>query len=1025
MRSAVAAMLLASAALTTGAPPAPQCTAQPADRDDCYPWTTSNLTASKCMARGCCWDPTSASANLAGVPWCFYPTLPTPAASTCSAVTVASRLDCHPEPNAGAASCAARGCCWDASEPQLGGIAACFFPRTTGLAPASSPTKTPLGLTQALHWGDDARQGPYGNDPATVTLDVSMETNTRIRARLSDPADPEAWDVSPLIRAQPAPSSPAPAPEYVFETSAAGAASWGLSVSRPGPGGDVLFNSTPTAAFGGAVFERQYIELSTSLGPNDRVFGLGEHITPLELATASADGAGQTYTLFARDRGTPDHTAHGNTNLYGQHPVMYRVDPTTGRASAVVVLTSNALDVVLRPGAATFRVTGGVLDLYVLTGPTPVDVSRQYAELVGRPGMPPYFALGFHLCRWGYENATYFASIVDGMESHDLPTDAFWHDIDLYEAHRDFTMDPTRFPASQMGPLIERITSGGAHYGGIVDPAIQCDVKPGQYKPLDSGTAADVWIRNANDDGYATKGVWPGPTWFPDFFKPQTQAWWTEQHRDFRAVTNWSFLWYDMNEPATISEDASCAVTADQRAAIARSPAPRAPADALADAAVSAASGAPTTGPGFDPEWPPYLPGRFGGLASLSTKTLPTDSILANGPMYNTHSLYGWSESRAGTAAIEAVLGERPLLISRSTFPSHSTTGAGHWLGDNTATWHDLRMNVAGVLQFASLFQIPLVGADTCGFNGDTNAELCTRWMALSAMLAPFFRNHNSIGLPEQAPFVFGEPYTTAIRTHMQERMRLLPMWGTAFYHAHATGTPVVRPLWFDHPLASAAGADLSALDTQALVGPGLLSAPVVEQGASSRAVFLPPADTWFDWWTGSNASASLGVAPFTGSNATVRCNLTDRSPLFVPGGLIVPAQGVARNSTFARRTPFDLTVALAGSSRSAAGDLFWDDGKGIDTVGRGLYALVNFTASAAPGSGSVTASPVVRGIASAPGYGTIRVLGAPGLSASVTATVGGRSAPASFDAATGVLTIDATKASASALKPLAVAWTA
>ena len=51
--------------------------------------------------------------------------------------------------------------------------------------------------------------------------------------------------------------------------------------------------------------------------------------------------------------------------------------------------------------ALTLRTLGGVLDLMVFLGPTPLDVVSQYAEVVGRPFLPPYWSLGFHQCRCG------------------------------------------------------------------------------------------------------------------------------------------------------------------------------------------------------------------------------------------------------------------------------------------------------------------------------------------------------------------------------------------------------------------------------------------------------------------------------------------------------------------------------------------------------------------------------------------------------------------------------------------------
>ena len=117
--------------------------------------------------------------------------------------------------------------------------------------------------------------------------------------------------------------------------------------------------------------------------------------------------------------------------------------------------------------------------------------------------------------------------------------------------------------------------------------------------------------------------------------------------------------------------------------------------------------------------------------------------------------------------------GKRPFLISRSTFPS-SGKWTGHWLGDNISKWQYMYFNIQGVLQF-QVFQIPFVGADTCGFNGNTDEELCNRWMQLSAFM-PFYRNHNERGALPQEPYRW-ESVANATRTAVAVRYSLLPYW--------------------------------------------------------------------------------------------------------------------------------------------------------------------------------------------------------------------------------------------------------
>lgn len=166
------------------------------------------------------------------------------------------------------------------------------------------------------------------------------------------------------------------------------------------------------------VFENQYWRLRTSLPDNPSLYGLGEHTDSLRLPTSN-----YIRTLWARDAGAVPQ----NSNLYGTHPVYYeqRAESTHG----VLLLNSNGMDVKINNENGQYleyNVLGGVIDLYFLAGPSPVDVAREYSEIALKPAMMPYWGFGFHQCRFGYSSVEEVAAVVANYSAASIPLETMW-----------------------------------------------------------------------------------------------------------------------------------------------------------------------------------------------------------------------------------------------------------------------------------------------------------------------------------------------------------------------------------------------------------------------------------------------------------------------------------------------------------------------------------------------------------------------------------------------------------------------
>lgn len=217
---------------------------------------------------------------------------------------------------------------------------------------------------------------------------------------------------------------------------------------------------------------------------------------------------------------------------------------------------------------------------------------------------------------------------------------------------------------------------------------------------------------------------------------------------------------------------------------------------------------------------------------------------------------------------------ERFWGLSRSGYSGIQRYSA-NWSGDTLSTFDSLRVSLEMTISMGFSGQ-NFFGHDIGGFLGSPNAELFTRWFQFGSYI-PLFRNHATNTTDPREPWVYGNPYTSIVRAAANRRYQLLPYLYSSFYQATVAGTPVVGPLPFHFP----ADTNTYSQDQSFMLGPSLLIAPVVEEGATTREVYLPIGADWYDYNTDE----------FYAGGTTATANAPLHSvPVFVRAGAIIPS---------------------------------------------------------------------------------------------------------------------------------------
>ncbi len=537
--------------------------------------------------------------------------------------------------------------------------------------------------------------------------------------------------------------------------------------------------------------EDKYI-LTYKMGKDDGLYGLGENIRGI-------NKRGYLYESNCADDPVHDEGKH---SLYGAHNfLVVRGEVTWG------IFIDMPSTVVFDAGYTHYdelkiTVMSKDFDLYIIEEDSFVSIIKEFRKLIGKSYIPPKWAFGYQQSRWGYKDENDLDEVVRGYRDNHIPLDAIYMDIDFMDNFKDFTVDEKSNP--NFINKIQELKQEGIRLVPIVDAGVK--IEKG-YSVYEEGVKNDYFCKNEKGEDFIA-AVWPGLVHFPDFLKPETRAWFGEKYKFYLDMGIEGF-WNDMNEPAIFYTPEGLNEAFEEVERV-KQVGNIGIYDyfGLKDAVIQTANNKKD-----------YQ--RF--YHRVGNETIRHDKV---------HNLYGYNMTRcAGEAFDKLEPNKRILMFSRASYTGMHRYG-GIWTGDNMSWWSHLLLNIK-MMPSLNMCGILYTGADIGGFGANTTEDLVLRWLQFG-VFTPLMRNHSALGTRMQEAFRFDN--IDSFRNIIGIRYGLVPYLYSEYMKAAINDDMYFRTLMMDYPEDKFA----SRVEDQLLVGESIMVAPVYEQNAKGRYVYLP-----------------------------------------------------------------------------------------------------------------------------------------------------------------------------------------
>ena len=643
----------------------------------------------------------------------------------------------------------------------------------------------------------------------------------------------------------------------------------------------------------------------------DDIYGFGERIHNFKLEEG-------VYTIWPIDRRNLVDDRKGSKNLYGHQPIGLHKTKYKNIWLGFVFLNSNAQDVQIHRNTLeqktilSHKTIGGIIDYYIIVDNSPENVIKDIHYLIGKPILPPYWALGIHQCRWGFKNTFDFENVYNNYIERKIPIDSMWIDIDAMENYKIFTLNKQHF--KNLPKVVDNIHKNQAKFIPIIDIAFSSyDDDMTIYNKI--GDENNLFIKS----GYTNKNlfgkVWPKKAVFPDFFNPNIKKIWDYGLDNYLKIIDYDGIWLDMNEPALTGGAAGeIFENEDDREKYRK--------EIEKNIQLS------------------YIPGYIDNTNVLIAGSLSLNAITYNNErLYNNKPLLSVYQCKQTYNYLKRKLPhKRPFILTRA-----NSLGTGnyafHWLGDNFSKNDYIKYSISGIFNY-NIFGIPLTGADICGFNNNADGKLCARWYNVGAFY-PFSRNHNSRSAKDQYPWTFGQNIENIIKKDIMVRYSLIRyFYSQLFLVSLNEKGAFFKPVMFEYPLDKNSYDDI---ESKIMLGEALLLCAFFENHEKNKTFIFP------------NSNFNMYPSGYTVLNYTNDSNYSNKLRkslsgklnelhLFMRGGYIIPMQDTfdnyVMNTYYLRQQKINLIINPDHEGYSK-GTIFFDNDE-IDTIELEKYIRVN-----------------------------------------------------------------------------------